>query len=130
MNELFIYLITIADSIKWTCFTINIILVTGLCVILPFRIYYAWRIAAREWGEEDAKMALSLFDNIIKPAFIIFIILTILAIIIPTSHQLVMIYIIPKLLSVETVEKIETIPPKILELLDISMDQLKDYLLK
>ena len=115
-----VYMILKLDAIRGMFLTGTII--SGVIAVLLTVMLVSYRITEDPPDDRDRRIVTYLFRNILKAAsmFLLFFMLTVL---IPTTRQFALIYIIPKVVNSDFVQK--DIPAESRELYELGKDMLK-----
>ena len=115
-----VYMILKLDAIRGMFLTGTII--SGVIAVLLTVMLVSYRITEDPPDDRDRRIVTYLFRNILKAAsvFLLFFMLTVL---IPTTRQFVLIYIIPKVVNSDFIQK--DIPEESRELYELGNDILK-----
>lgn len=119
MSHTQVWLILKADSVSGLFYYAMLILGIGL-LVYNFIIFMIWLFAEEriKRGIKRANVTLISVFLFCSLAFSLF----------PTTTELVKIHVIPMIVSGATVEQVKKIPPKLLSLLNVSMDSLIDWI--
>lgn len=115
-----VYMILKLDAIRGMFLTGTII--SGVIAVLLTVMLVSYRITEDPPDDRDRRIVTYLFRNILKAAsvFLLFFMLTVL---IPTTRQFALIYIIPKVVNSDFVQK--DIPAESREIYELGKDTLK-----
>jgi len=119
MSTTQVWLMLKADSVSQMLGTAVVFLLVLLCIFNVI-VISLWLFSPQRLKKGVKK------SNVLMISLFLFVLLS--STLMPTTTELVKIHVIPVLVSKGSIEEIQKLPPKLLGLLNVSIDTLKDYL--